>query len=424
MAKIRPKRSRKAAAKPKPVRKRPAHPKPRPHGRGAKNVGSRSRRPVRPRKKPPSKKLILRKQGEKLVYRDAQGHFAKPPKRSSQVRPLIRFKTPQHQAGIPPAPTGAKRIQRLKDLASRSKGTIFKEALDPNSQNTFEKGLPASAAEQFTRSRRQRRTRQLEKALGKFRYGAKDYGKIFFVTLDGKRSFYRPDANFSGKMGYFVQVEGLGRLVVLNGMDRNTVARGNKRTGAPEPVNARFADLSVLQKNAPGEFEALLPRPDAMVYSPIKSELIFEGDLTGWLQNAADTFMRRALAARFEFSQWILRGAVLLRKSTDVIDFSSGLLRSQYYLQFDDKAMNRRLKITSGRDWRQHVMDLIYAGLALALQLRGYVSAGSTRRIRKLKWNKGKDRMKWLNKRGDTWDGRKMIDVQIEELEWKLEKLL
>lgn len=376
-----------------------------------------------PRQRKPVRKTVARLEKRKLVYRDSSGRFVKKPVRSSQVKPIISFETPRHV--VTPEQHGAKRLKRLRQLASRSGRQPDLKAVNPDSQNQYEKFLSALAADALTKLRKGRRSRQLEKALGKFKYSKKDVGNIVFVTVDGKRMDYKPHADIQGKSGYFVRVDGVGQLTVLNTVDRDTVSRGDKATGTPMPVNRRFADLSQLQKKAPGEFEAILPPRDTIYSSPVKSQIITGGELTKWLTKAANNVMERFVAVQFGHSQWILRGVVMVKDVEQLVSFTSGLLRSQYYLQFDDTlGAVRQFVMREGRQWRQHVIDLIYAGLATALAQQGLVSVGSMRRVKRLPFNSRKKRMEWLNKRGDNWDGRKMVDVVIEEIEWKLEKLI
>jgi hypothetical protein len=286
----------------------------------------------------------------------------------------------------------------------KKKSPIFKifEPADPGSKNPYLRTYPAKIALQLTKARARRRREQLENVI-RAKVTKKDFGKILFFDLKGKRitKFYDKRGFPLNKKLFAVRVTKKTRTI-LNRADPYTKAKGVR--AAPEPQRLVDFDTQRMEKfkTSYRQYRAMLRK--RIEKSPILSAVaekditipVRRGELTPVFK-AADDAINQLFRSTNRDSIWKLNNSWVDVKLPDGsvrrIPFDAKSFKSYLFYQF--KARGRKRVRETRIPSYDLVRRLIYGGIANSLRGGGYIAWGSVRRVSRLSQNRGKPMSKW-----------------------------
>ena len=287
---------------------------------------------------------------------------------------------------------------------TRKRTPFFKvfEPADPGSKNPYFRNYPKEIALQLSKARARRRREQLENVI-RAKVRKKDYGKIIFFDLRGKRiqKFYDKRGFPLNKKLFAVRVTKKTRTI-LNRSDPFTKAKGVR--SAPEPQRLIDFDTQRMEKfkTSYRQYRAMLRK--RIEKSPVLS-VVAEKDLTipvrrGELTpvfKAADDTINQLFRSTNRDSIWKLNNSWVDVKLSDGsikrVPFDAKSFKSYLFYQF--KARGRKRVRETRILCYDLVRRLVYGGIANALRGGGYIAWGSVRRVSRLAVNKGKPMSKW-----------------------------
>lgn len=252
---------------------------------------------------------------------------------------------------------------------------------------------------------KQDRVKDRAKAVArKFRTRKVDYGKIVFVTTQGKR-----DAASKGRKGYAIHVNRKGQKRVIK----------QYRDGfRPARITELEFDVTKPPKGAVKKFiesqRKLIEHKRAVV--KIKGSIKVSGtyDFSDKVVDSIANSLQRAFGSQMSQRRFLVNANVLVK-------LPDGTMKVYNVLVPISKPDHIAIELGGMHNF---VRLKFYAFLAKQLAFDGYVTSGSANHVRRLKENAGKDKEEWT-KGGIAWEGRHDTEqVQIKQIEWKIEQAI
>jgi hypothetical protein len=266
--------------------------------------------------------------------------------------------------------------------------------------------------------------RKQKHVLAKFRPKKKDFGKIAFITNDGKHG------ENTSRVGYAVYVDRNGKKHVVRQFNRKS--KTLEKVATPKKITS--IDVSrVRSKKAQRVFFAAKTNPVAQgKIESVKSRHLKAGEI-GKLPNGTRFKGGFKTRAFFQESKAVATVAKELFKAVKTTlgkrDFlvTIGLTVSasdgETFFITTQRRFTRRPKQTVDlEEMKAFLGREIYAFLAHELTGRGLTLQGSAKFVSRLDENEGVERDEWT-KDGFLWEGHDLQDVRVENVEYRFDQL-
>ncbi len=263
------------------------------------------------------------------------------------------------------------------------------------------------ASQRQARIERQQR-HKAEIARDTYKPRKQDRGKLLMIGTQGQK---RPQDK--GRRGYLVYVTKTGKKWLV------------KQRGVKEPYRARtLRDIEAPATRNLGRAAKQFQRSRRVFVSHHRAAVKGRGELTPGKKSGGNDFndkvvsklakgIKKTIDAQASHRSFLVSAMVLIQ----LPDGSTHVVNVEVPIDKPDHIAIRLAGI------QNFVRQKFYAFMARELAYLGYVTSGSANHIRRLKANQGKPRNKWVDGRGDAWQGRKSDTVKIINIEWRMEQI-
>jgi len=247
------------------------------------------------------------------------------------------------------------------------------------------------------------------KAIKRFRPRKGELGKLVFLTarpFRGQDAGQRTGSN-ARRQVYAVYVTKTGKVIPYK--DRK------KRKQAPRPISTKSID--------PNQFGS--PRARTIAKELFFARTSKREKRVGFLprkkkRESTVDFERVSESLAKRLDQIAARRTVSLEiKTSALVKLPDGSVKA-----YNVDLMFHQQQGQGGVDfYRPKTERELYAALAQQIGADGFVTAGSAQSVKKLKWNKGQPRNKWLDSKQQPWRKRNLETVKILRIDTEIREV-